>query len=345
MFKFRTKIEAVIFASFLLVIGAVGAINGTRHISSSHDPIFSQIRNTNGKVFDVSQANLQLAINNLNNVSGIVWVGGDFSTTMTITIQNNITVDLCNHKITYVGIGNCIELKRGSRIINGCIDASGSIMSADKAAIYVDGSSRINLKSDQKQTTGASHMTLIGNSQSGNGVFLNSNGAMGSQEINHTSWDDITTSFFAYGYHLEAVGSGSPGAFVNNNVFIACYDDSSKISYYLHQTTSLNHAVCGVDGNQFITIITQASSSSPYYYSDYVLYCEGQNNSFNGLFGWDWSGGAGVIPVYFGTGGTNNYLASNFDKAEITDVNEPDSCNIYVCWHSGEIYAENWFNH
>jgi hypothetical protein len=341
--KLRTKIEAVFLVSLLVVLSTAGVLAVTRTISDTQDNVYSLIRNTNGNIWDVSQANLQAAINDLNNASGMVWVGSDFSASDTTIVHNNITVDLWNHKITYSGTGHCVQLRRGSRIENGCIDVSGITMNNDKAAIYVDGSDRINMKDSQVQATGASHMTLIGNavSQSGTGVFLNSNSTTMVQEVNLTSWDDITTSFFYYAYRLEAWGEGNPGVFVNSNTFIGCYDDTSVISYYLHQKTSLSHSVCGVDGNQFQNCITQASSSSPAHHSDYGVYCEGQNNYFKVMF-WDWNGG--IEPAYFGTNAKYNVIIGP-DKDEITDVNEPNSSNIYFCVHDGEIYAESWTQH
>jgi hypothetical protein len=356
----RTKVEVIVLVSLFIALSTSGVFAVTRTISSTQDSVYSLIRNTNGKVWDVSQANLQAAINDLNNASGTVWVGSDFSTSATTIVHNMITIDLSGHRITYTGTSHCVQLRWGSRIQNGCIDMRYASIDNNDAAIYVDGIDRIGMRMEDgeglmiyaSQATGASHMVLVSGStgalhiQKGSGIFLDCNSTTVPKNIYFTRWDDISTAFFKYGFRLEAWGKGAYDECVNSNYFVNCFDDCSNISFYLHMNTAISHDNCGVDGNSFLNCATEGSSGYWATYSKYCLYNQGQYNNFD-IMCWDWQtgqGGPGRMKYYFGTGASYNYAVLSGDfTSDVGGINSL-SFNIYNMKSEGKVYGESWNN-
>lgn len=58
-----------------------------------------KIRASNGKVWNVTDDDLQLAINSLNNASGTVYLGGNVTVDCVIHLWNNTRLDLCGYTI------------------------------------------------------------------------------------------------------------------------------------------------------------------------------------------------------------------------------------------------------
>jgi len=99
--KLRTKIEAFVAASLLLLLIVGGVIAVNRSISSTSDNLDTFIRCSNGNYYTATASNLQTAINSLNGSdSKVVIVGGDITTTSTIYVNDNLTLDFYGHKLS-----------------------------------------------------------------------------------------------------------------------------------------------------------------------------------------------------------------------------------------------------
>jgi len=66
----RTKIEAVIVMCVLLTVGIGSVMSVTRTITDTSDTLETYIRNSNGKYWEKTTANIQLAIDDLNSTYG-----------------------------------------------------------------------------------------------------------------------------------------------------------------------------------------------------------------------------------------------------------------------------------
>jgi len=94
---FRTK-ERKVYAGIVITLVLIGAgiYSGnslTRTISDSQDTIEILIKNSDGNYWDVSGANLQLAIWDLNGTGGTVWLpSGTISITTVINMISNVTL-------------------------------------------------------------------------------------------------------------------------------------------------------------------------------------------------------------------------------------------------------------
>jgi parallel beta-helix repeat protein len=106
MIKLRTKIEAAVAIFLLMIISAVGVASVTRTISDNTDNSDTFIKNSKGNYWDVTESNLQAAINDLTN-GGTVWIP-----TGTLTITNTLTIT--HDGINLMGFGNSTILRLGN---------------------------------------------------------------------------------------------------------------------------------------------------------------------------------------------------------------------------------------
>lgn len=102
-----------------------------------------KIRASNGKVWEATASNLQDAVDSLNiTEGGIISMGDDINTTSTIYLNDNVTLDLCGHKLSMqAGTNeNLIEnydLTGNSHITikNGVLDGVDTTLNAGKSGI------------------------------------------------------------------------------------------------------------------------------------------------------------------------------------------------------------------
>ncbi|MCK4634447.1 MAG: right-handed parallel beta-helix repeat-containing protein [Candidatus Aenigmarchaeota archaeon] len=103
----------------------------THKVSSSHDNIYTMIRNSKGNVWSAESANIQVAINNLGSAGGTVWLPGvmKFNLTDTVIVKENVMLDLGGSSLKLPdGVKiNMVELKNGAGIRNGAIDVAGHV--------------------------------------------------------------------------------------------------------------------------------------------------------------------------------------------------------------------------
>lgn len=98
-------------AAILLLMAAVYLIGSvTRTISDTQDNKDTLIRNSNGKYWDVTGANIQVAIDDVaSSGGGSVWVGNDVTLTSAINMKNHVQLDFLSNEVT---LGDDIEFVR-----------------------------------------------------------------------------------------------------------------------------------------------------------------------------------------------------------------------------------------
>ncbi|MCD4740431.1 hypothetical protein K8R43_04560 [archaeon] len=87
----------VILAVTLLSVYLIGSV--TRVISASTDNKDTLIRNSKGNYWELDGDNIQVAIDDLGEDRGTVWVGGETTISSPILLKNNIMVDFQYHKV------------------------------------------------------------------------------------------------------------------------------------------------------------------------------------------------------------------------------------------------------
>jgi len=103
--KFRNtknwKLEITLGIVFILILSSVGVWGVTRTITDTSDTIDTYIKNSNGKYWEVTEANLDLSLDDLGG-SGKIWVGGNMTKTTTIdmTGHDRVELDFEGHTIT-----------------------------------------------------------------------------------------------------------------------------------------------------------------------------------------------------------------------------------------------------
>jgi parallel beta-helix repeat protein len=113
-FKLRTKIEIISAILLLMLLAAISAESLTRTISDSTDTSYTYIRNSNGKYWDATGANLQTAINDLGSGGGTVWVGDDITLTSAIDMNSYTVLDFEGHRVTLGADISFINLSGGN---------------------------------------------------------------------------------------------------------------------------------------------------------------------------------------------------------------------------------------
>jgi hypothetical protein len=110
----RTVIEVCCLVSLWILLGTVITVMSVdRTITDSGDSSYTLIRNSNGHYWDPTGANLQLAINDLGNNGGSVWVGSDITLSSELHMRNYTTLDFEDHKVTLTSDISFLNLTNG----------------------------------------------------------------------------------------------------------------------------------------------------------------------------------------------------------------------------------------
>lgn len=144
--RLRTKIEIVSVSLFLLSISIFSVASVTRTITDSQDNIITFIRNSNGKYWETTVGNIQLAIDDLAG-DGIVWIpAGTYSITKPLYVNHSY--------VTLQGVGGLDWNKiRGATIFD--MDASTNILEIGNGTkIYGCQVRDIKFKSDSRTLLG-----------------------------------------------------------------------------------------------------------------------------------------------------------------------------------------------
>ena len=235
------KIEILAAFAVLLLLSAGSTVSITRTITSTNDNIYTFIRNSNGNYWAATTDNIQVAINDLDNQSGTVWLPGckTFWIRKTIIIWRNITLDMLGAEFK---IGNddditMVELKDGSGIKNGVLDASGHItwhvtnstFAAPNACILLDASSYINSAFIENMnlysiSAGYEEADYYDDSHmgAGYGIYFHASNINSKQLIANVVVERVFLHAFEIGIYLHNErnpGSGEEGAFIRDNTF------------------------------------------------------------------------------------------------------------------------------
>jgi len=304
--RLRTKIEIIgsLFFIILIVVISVTALNRT--ITDSSDTIETYIRNSNGKYWSVSEANIQAAINDLGVSgwkSGIVWVPGNKEIVINtgIVLKKYVTLDLQGSYLDVRSNVYGVTMAEGSTLRGGTIDTRNYAGTYSKAAVAFDPS--VSGHNYWGGNAVVQNMYLQGADGEGSGIQYQC-GVQGNI-IAFTQCSDIQIYRFNYGIFINVPGgseSGNP-TYVNGNTF-----DNIRMMYpthsiYINRNELISNNQCGSDGNMFYNIISQTGEMT-----QRIIYAEGRYNIFDNIFTWDWFSASGVYAYEFPSGTSYQYL-------------------------------------
>jgi parallel beta-helix repeat protein len=145
----RTKVLIPVLIAFILLSSAILVAVpsykfGTDPSGNSWGGSINATTNSNNRCWESTASGLQSAIDNLNSTDGgIVEMGNDITTTATIYLNDNVTLDLCGHTLSMqAGTNeNLIENYDNSTgnshivIINGVLDGIDTTLNAGKSGV------------------------------------------------------------------------------------------------------------------------------------------------------------------------------------------------------------------
>lgn len=99
--RLRTKMEVFVVICFLIMLTIVSVLSVDRTITNSGDNSYTFIRNSKGHYWEPTGANLQLAMNDLGDSGGTIWVGSDITLASELRFTySNMILDFEGHKVT-----------------------------------------------------------------------------------------------------------------------------------------------------------------------------------------------------------------------------------------------------
>lgn len=304
----------------MLFTGYVLSYN--RVISGTSDNWYLSIRNSNGKCWEATTSNIQVAINDLDNHSGVVELPGNktFWITNTIVVWRNVTLDMCGAEFRLPNGTDCIvvELKDGSAIKNGNIDVSGHqslsppyeyqvnttfCNGGQKAIIFLNASSCINSALIWYMTVESSSFNNdstpwdmrtydSGYNARGYGVHLYASDTDVPQWIRNVT---VKHCYFricqdAIFIQNERNDTGTNAAHIDENTFESLWLSSCHEHINISRNTDATRDNCSVDRNYFNNIQMLVGESS-WYGGEQVTWhfvvVSGYGNIFRNIFTWD----------------------------------------------------------
>lgn len=296
----------------LILLTGAAASSVTRIISVNNDNVYTMIYNSNGKYWEATTANIQKAINDLDNNSGTVWLPGNktFIFNSTLIIHKNITLDMggCSFQIDPNSNITMVEMKDGSTIKNGNIDValhndhhdSDTKFWEPHSCIYLNASSYIksatisnmNLESISKGYNEPDYYddTYTGR---GYGIHLHATNVSVPQLITNVNVECLYTRNFYHAIFIQNERhpiNNEPGAHIDDNIFERLFNDAD--SYYINvsRNTNVDRTNCSTSRNVFNLIQFQTGRSN-YWGGDEITWkliiTDGYGNIFTNIMGWD----------------------------------------------------------
>jgi len=321
----KIRPEILVSLMVLLLIGTESVGSLTRTISNSNDNVYTFIRNSNGNYWEAASANIQLAINDLNNKSGTVWLPGGkvFYLTETLIIHKNVILDMggSSFKLPQGVNANVVELKDGSGVKNGVIDVSGhdsewpgeyttnTSFTIPSACIYLNASSYINSASIENVFLEAisdgynlpaenGHPRFYSNNYSGlgYGIYLHATDTNVPQRISNLSVKHVYLRSFKIGIYLNnerhSIGN-EIGAFIERNSFEYLWFYSVSWGINITRDKLIPKDKCSVSYNRFNMIQMETGQQSWWGGEELTwgfVHTDGVGNSFTNLMMWDYTG-------------------------------------------------------
>lgn len=284
--KIRTKIEAVITIAILIVIIASFSVSSlTRIITSDSDNVVTFIRNSRGNIWEATGDNIQLAIDDLGNDGGTVWVGSSVTITSPIYLKSNVQLDFQNNKIT---LGSNVEFVifsgvsfaalRNAYIVPSTYQTESIIlMYLEPGAGWYD-QCRYNLIENIRIYESSAYTSH----HNWTGLHIKMDG---DSDITFNTFKDITIYGCKNGIVLE---SNNYGAYANGNTF-----QNIIISRYVNGIWFKGTGIESFESNLFqhVQFQTMGTSIDPTGYTDPcygIRDVMGRSNHFDECMVWDW---------------------------------------------------------
>lgn len=285
VFQLRTKIEVILAVAILLILSIAAVASVTRVISDSYDNSSTFIRNSNGNLWEVNEANLQLAINDLSGQGGFVKVGDDISLSSPINLDgdHNLLLDFENHQVT---LNNDISFLVVQGTSHSTIKNAEVILTSDHTAsvihlLLASGSGwgdkiRYNTFENIKIMNTGTWIPGIGyGDHNYTGIHLE---IKGGSNILCNTFRNIKMFGAGIGIYLECDHSTGWG---NGNYFQDIWIDQYLTAIYFDLTASSNN---GFNQNVFEHIKAQSATFSKYGVRDISR----NGNHFDHVLMWDW---------------------------------------------------------
>lgn len=318
---------------------------GTDGEGQSWDGPIEVVKNSNGKCWELTRANVQSAIDDLVSSPGYgsVWVGGAISMDGTpIYPKSNILVDFGMNKITFASDGEFINLTGGCRraTVQNAYIVPYAGTDEGIITVYADGDTapdavRFNVVRNINIVGGSSDKDFIG-------IELK---CVDDQSILDCHFEDIYMNWAGTGIQLECTHAGG---FINGNIFDNVYIDYFETGINIKETLGL------IEYNEFNGVRGQVVDSDTYsYWSQYGLNVSGTGNVFNDFLLWDWymtRGDHGVYYIHVTSDADDTVLrlqyydTNSLDEGDDTyiEVNGGELHNAYdKTYIIGEMYGDD----
>ena len=258
-----------------MVLAVVSVASVTRTISNTSDNLYTKVWNTKGNIWDCSDANIQLAIDDLiSSNGGTVWVGSDTTINSPIMMRDHVTLDCQRNEMTLGDDISFIEISGCSySTVKNVVVRTTTTHTAPIFELYVPVG---NLDIDNAVSYNNIEHVKISNPSGTNkdytGIYL----FAGDSSVMHcNSFKNIIMWGGNKAIHLKAPSSDE--GWSNYSVFEHIYADSFKTVIDFDCTTAFNY-------NIFDDIKSQSYSGSV----DGVKNINGKQNHFYGCLIWDW---------------------------------------------------------
>ena len=298
----RTKAEVIMVAALLLGIGVSSVMSVTRTITDSSDTIETYIKNSNGNYWSATGANIQVAINDCDNVSGS-WVkltGANYSLTSGINLWYNVSLDTKGSIFFPNGNYTIFTVYPASEITSSSteciIDVTGVGEYNTSVIVVVPYQStaptpffRQSIIYSHKRTS-VKHVSIVSDNQQGTGLYLHVDA--NNENIGAMIFDDIYLKDLYRGIYLC---NDDANGFINANYFSHIF--TYKVMYAIYLEEIQNE----ISGNMFVDINVQPSASTVDYHA---ITMDGNCNfnTFTNLIIWDWQGLADVTESIYTSG-------------------------------------------
>ena len=292
--RLRTKIASSLIILLFALLTAISVTSVSQTIPDAHSDIETFIKNSKGNYWETTASNIQVAVNDLDNTSGTVWLPG--STTLavnsTIILWNNVILDMGGCVLKPYGNFDVIDMRQSSTLKNGIIDVS-DITNFSQACIAING---VNYIAVSGNTLKIFNMELISDEARGKGIYLHATPSPDLQAVAWIRCNVISTRKFEYGIYIHNENLGDDlGAFINGNTFTDLRGWADKYFIYIERNTSIPELYCAASGNYFNMIQYETSTLT-----ETVIRTDGCGNVFDNVMIWDWHhAGPGKTSIEF----------------------------------------------
>jgi hypothetical protein len=228
--------------------------------------------------------NIQAAIDAATAGEVVRIAPGTYSVSQTITLVENVSLDLTGVTITLAADVDVFACKPRAHITGGYINVSG--VTFTHAVLNIDGADYYGLTFPTRYT----NMQMVGNYQTdaatGTAVYIHGTQSVSANVFVYgLQFDNIGISYFQYGIHLVTVAMSSAYYLtLNGNAFANIVLANCRNPIYLDEDAGTY-----IDGNTFINIQIQYGTGGVK-----AVHAEGNFNMLNNIMIWDWAGDTAI---------------------------------------------------